>query len=115
MDAVDSPLSFDHVPGIYSYTDEMNLFGRLKNTVMGLYSLYFRNWIMLPFYESLARQALERPDLPPIREIEKNVSYLITNTHYSVTYQYPKTSAIVEVGGLHCVPSKPLPQVKKKL
>ena len=93
------------------YTDEMNLWQRTWNTVSGLFVLAFRNWVVVPSGDPAAAHILADPSLPSISDIEKNVSLILTNTHLSMNYQFPKSAVFVEAGGLHCVTSKPLPTV----
>lgn len=112
LDAIASPLSFDHFPNPTSgNTDQMNFVQRFCNAITGIVVIQFRNWVILPAVDRMAARILADPTLPSIGDIERNVSMYITNTHISVNYQLPKTADLVEAGGLHCVPSKPLPEV----
>jgi glucuronosyltransferase len=112
FEALGNPMSFDHFPIIvYDYTDRMTLLERTVNTLTGIVAVAFRNWFMLPRVDQLARQMLNITDLPRAQDIEKNVTLLVTNAHFSINYNYPKTPSIVEAAAIHCVPAKPLPQV----
>jgi glucuronosyltransferase len=113
LDAIGSPLAFDHYPLLsFSFTDRMNFWQRSLNTLSGFFVIYFRNWILMPIVDGLASQMLTNISLPSVRKIEQeSLSLLITNTDSSMNYQLPLAPNIIQAGGLHCVPSKPLPKV----
>lgn len=113
LDTLGTPLSLDHfpVPGC-EFSDQMNLWQRVANTLVGLMGYYYRQWFMASTVDRVARRMLADPAIPSVVEIEhKYLSMLITNTHLSINYQLPINAAVVEAGGLHCVASKPLSQV----
>ena len=114
LEAIGSPLPFDHYPlPSFSFTDRMDFWQRTINALSGLFGIYFRNWVLVPTVDRLASQMLTNVSLPSVRTIEReSLSLLITNTHSSMNYHLPMTANIIEAGGLHCVPSKPLPKVK---
>ncbi len=112
LDATCSPLSPATNPALgTTFTEDMNLFERIINSLTLVASIYYRHWVIMPLVDSMAAKMWTQTDIPPIREIEKNVSMYITNTHFSLFHQYPKMSNIVEAAGLHLVPPEPLPQV----
>lgn len=114
LDTLGSPLSLESfpVPG-FEFPDRMELWQRVTNTLTGIMGYYYRNWFMAATVDQVARRMLGDPSPPPIVEIEKkHLSMLVTNTHHSINYQLPINAAIVEAGGLHCLPSKPLQQVR---
>ncbi|XP_015605149.1 UDP-glucuronosyltransferase 2B30-like [Cephus cinctus] len=41
------------------------------------------------------------PDAPTVRELERNISLILVNSHFSFNNPRPLTPAVVEVGGLH--------------
>ncbi|XP_057380721.1 UDP-glucosyltransferase 2-like [Daphnia carinata] len=110
LDIVGSPLAIEHFPNPgLSFTDEMNLHQRVFNTISTLVVLYFRHWFMTPVVDRIARDMLG-DNLTNVKEIESHyLSLLIINTHFSINYQIPTSSAVIEAGGLHCVPPQPLP------
>ena len=122
LDTLGSPLSLEHfpVPG-YDFSDRMNLWQRVCNTLVGLMGFYYRNWFMATTVDRVARRMLTSSDkddgpIPSMVDIEKKyLAMLITNTHFSINYQLPLVSAVVEAGGLHCVASQPLSQVGRLL
>nr|CAH0105632.1 unnamed protein product [Daphnia galeata] len=61
--------------------------------------------------DRVAANVLGMENLTSVLEIENRfLSLLMTNTHFSINYEYPTPPAVVQVGGLHCVPSKHLPE-----
>jgi glucuronosyltransferase len=91
----------------------MNLPQRIVNVFLNVMVIYYRNWFILPRVDQVAADAWINSTAPlsSVKEIEKNLSLLITNTHPVINYQYFKSALIVEAGGLHLVPPSPLPQV----
>ena len=86
----------------------MNLWQRTFNALSGLMSIYFRHWFVVPIVDSMASKILG-DNLTSIEEIERRyLSLLITNTHLSINYQLPTSSAVIQAGGLHCAPAKSL-------
>lgn len=113
LDAIGSPLASDHFPYPgFNFTDPTSFWQRSLNTLSGIVGICFRNWLLMPTVDTLAARMLTNVSLPSARTIEKeSLSLLITNTHFSINHQLPTTSNVIEVGGLHCVPSQPLPKV----
>lgn len=113
LDALGSPQTFEIFPNPgFSFTDEMSLPQRILNTAAGLFLLLFRNWVLLPLVDQMALKMLNGSHLTSVTGVEERyLSMVLTNTHFSMNYQLPKTSDLVEVGGLHCLPTKPLPTV----
>lgn len=109
LESVASPLAMDHLPlPGFSFTDRMNLWERTFNTLSGLMALYFRYSVLMPVVDQVAGQLLGK-NLTAVREIESRyVNLLIINTHYSLNYQMPTSKAVIQAGGLHCVPAQPL-------
>lgn len=115
LDAIASPQAFDHFPNpARCYTDEMNLWQRTLNTASGLFILFFRKWVLMPTVDRLAASVMD--NFTSVTDVEdRHLSLVITNTHFSINYQLPKSTAIIEAGGLHCRPAQPLPKVNNIL
>lgn len=113
LDALGSPQAFEIFPNPgFSFTDEMSLPQRILNTAAGLFILLFRNLALLPLVDRMALKMLNGSNMASVAGVEERfLSIVLTNMHFSMNYQLPKTSALVEVGGLHCLPRKPLPTV----
>lgn len=57
------------------------------------------------FYYSTNQDQLLRkyfgPDVPSVREIERNVSLVLMNTYFPINGVKPMTTNLIEIGGLH--------------
>ena len=118
LDSIGSPQAFDHFPNpAFSYTDEMSLLQRMTNAISGIFGLYFRQLVLMSKVDQLIAQfrlyeEMNMTSSSTMRQVEQEqLSLLISNTNPIINYELPKTPAIIEAGGLHCVPSKPLPKV----
>ncbi|XP_043483361.1 UDP-glucosyltransferase 2-like [Leptopilina heterotoma] len=85
-------------------SEASNIFTRLRNSLMILFQNY-------QFYRYTQRQTeIMRkyldPKLPEITQMEKNVSLILSNSHYSLNSIRPLTSAFVQIGGLHIAEDK---------
>lgn len=55
----------------------------------------------------------EEGNVPQLGDILKNLSVSFVNAHHSLGYPKPNLPNVVNLGGLHFTPSKPLPKVRK--
>lgn len=113
-DRIGQPQNPSYVPtNIDFFNDQMTLIERVKNTI----SLFLMKTVH-PFVFLRAEQAFaeERfgPGIPPLQEIAKNTSLLLANIHFSLNKPRPVVPQLIEVGGLHIQPPKPLPQDLEK-
>lgn len=102
------PSSFVPNPFV-GFTDKMSLSQRLTNFLMNLMVETMMSAVDAEF-TNITRQYLG-PDVPNVASIEKNVSLILSNSHFSINPPRPSMPDIVEVGGLHCRDPKPLPAV----
>lgn len=86
----------EHNDGLISY---MNFWQRLKNTVFTWWNGFkvrrtteVQNEIVKKYFG---------PEMPGIRELERDVSLFLVNSHYTLNGARPFTPAVVEVGGVH--------------
>ncbi|KAK8724709.1 hypothetical protein OTU49_011231, partial [Cherax quadricarinatus] len=73
-----------------------------------LFALYWRNWTVVPQIQK--EISAQFPELPPLLELERNMSLALMNTHFSIGIPLPLLPSQVEVGAMHCRPGNPLPQ-----
>ncbi|KAK4009085.1 hypothetical protein OUZ56_014222 [Daphnia magna] len=111
LEAIGSPLAFDHYPQISSnYADEMNFWQRTYNTLSGIVAIYYWRWMVMPVIDRLAAEMLQIENLPTIEEIEKHyLNLLILNTNMGLNYQMATTPVVIQAGGINLGPAKPLP------
>ena len=114
LESTCSPMSTQEFPNLATdFTSEMNFLQRTLNIVISTTMVYFRNWFILPRVDAVAKEAWinSTVPLPLVKDIENRLSLFITNSQPTINYQYFKSSTIVEAGGLHLRPAKPLPKV----
>ncbi|XP_057376044.1 UDP-glucosyltransferase 2-like [Daphnia carinata] len=111
LDAIGSPLAFDHYPQVSTaYADEMNFWQRTYNLVSGLGAIYYWRWIVMPVVDRLAAEMLHIENLPTIEAIERNyLNLLILNTNMGLNYQLATTPVVIQAGGINLRPPKQLP------
>lgn len=80
----------------------------------------FTSWLMTKSLKLLYRWVIERSDnamiaerfgadVPDVHELMNNVSLVLLNTHYSLHGTRPTSPQVVQIGGVHIKPLKPLP------
>ena len=96
---------------ILPFTDHMTFFQRMTNFVMHNYLLYYRKFHHLPIMDNIAQKYFGK-STPLPSEIEKNISLVMVNAHYSMDYPRPLVPAMITVGGIHITPGWELPNVR---
>ncbi|XP_013100404.2 UDP-glycosyltransferase UGT5 isoform X1 [Stomoxys calcitrans] len=95
------------------HTDQMSFKQRFYNSYLSLYDAVMRRWSYMPKMQEMAErhfsQHLQGP-LPHVRDLEKNISLMLINSHRSVDIPRPSMPGLVNVGGAHIKPAKPLPK-----
>ena len=94
----------------YGFTDEMDFWERVIN-FLGI--IYYQATLKLyynPFAEKIYRHYVN-PNAPSVKEIEKNASLILVNSHINFIPPRPLMADIIEVGGMHMQPPKTLPKV----
>jgi len=88
---------------IYHFPAErgMSFLYRLISTLENLRWHFVRQNYYLPRIEELIKTELGMTDLPPISEMEKNVSFFFINTHFSEEYARAIPPFVIPVGGMH--------------
>ena len=102
---------YSYVPFIMSsYSDKMTLYQRTMTLIFSKFfsAVFFRHY---PEIWSKVEAKKLFNQLPPFEEMAKNVSIFFTNTHPSFSYPRTLPPQVIEVGGLHCRPARPLPKV----
>ncbi|KAH8269748.1 hypothetical protein KR018_009818 [Drosophila ironensis] len=89
-------------------SQEMSLAGRLGNwiTVHSLNMLY--KFFSVPAANAAIRQRFG-PGFPSTEEMIRNTSLMLINQHFSLSGPKPIPPNVIEVGGVHIKPPKPLP------
>uniref|UniRef100_A0A1B6DDM3 UDP-glucuronosyltransferase n=1 Tax=Clastoptera arizonana TaxID=38151 RepID=A0A1B6DDM3_9HEMI len=103
-------------PAIYSVTpyfgfphsDDMNLWERFLNAIWSFGISVGHKFLVLNFIDPIIRSYLG-DNTPSAHEVLKNVSFILQNGHFSVSYPRPYLPGVAEIACMHCKPTKPLP------
>ncbi|KAL5273749.1 UGT2A1.2 family protein [Megaselia abdita] len=99
------------VPSVHSkFTDEMSFWERVENTLISWFEMFVVSHIQIKQQEILYNEFFSDPK-PSIKDLMKNISIVLQNTHPSTSYVQPKSPNLIEIGGLHISKErKPLPK-----
>ncbi|XP_053696923.1 UDP-glycosyltransferase UGT5-like [Sabethes cyaneus] len=102
----DSPA---YIPSEFStFSERMTFWERFENWIVTRTVNIFYHIVQWNDNRLLAARFGE--GLPSVRQIAKNTSLLLVNQHYTLSGARPLVPAVVEVGGVHIRPKKPLPE-----
>ncbi|CAG7630501.1 unnamed protein product, partial [Allacma fusca] len=108
-DNLGTPNPPSHVSSILiGYDERMNFGQRFFNVFRSVYDWAILNFYYFPMAQSAYRTLLGDPTIPSIQEIERNASIVLMNSHISFSPPRPLLPDIIEVGGMHLIPSKPV-------
>lgn len=91
---------------VLSFRDRLRSF--IEYTVEFLYVVHTNYFVFEPFYHE---HFATIENFPTFDEVKKNVSLVLTNTHFSEGTLRPSLPALVEIGGIH-IREKPNPLPK---
>lgn len=110
-----NPLVLSAVPFEFiDFIGPLNVWQRIQNTLYTIGDLIGRKFYYLPMQQALAEihfSNLPKP-LPRLADLEKNVSLMLVNTHFSIDTIRPNVPGIIEVGGVHIKKPRDLSKVK---
>lgn len=110
MDPTGNRLPPSFIPSpFFEYSDRMTFSERVINWMFCLFMDVAAQWY-LKGVEDIYKEKLGI-DVGVV-EITKNVSMILSNTHFTMTYPRPYLPDVVDVGGMHTVPAGPLPKVQ---
>ena len=93
-------------------TDKMNLMQRVVNTVVTHSLNFFQDTFVFPRIQPAIDKYF--PGAPSLIEIKANISAAFANTHPAFSYPRAYPPGVVELGGIHCRPTQPLPRYIEK-
>ena len=91
-----------------SMTDKMSLMERVFNTVITHALGFFQDAFVFPRIQPAIDKYF--PGAPSLIEMKANISAAFANTHPAFSYPRAYPPGVVELGGIHCRPAKPLPR-----
>lgn len=112
-EVVGNPSNPSYIPFTFNcdpFGKSPSLYARLYNTVLYLKSWYHSTWKWTPRINEQAKTYFGK-EIPPVMEIAKNASLILTFSHFSSNAPRPLVPAVIEVGGLHIKDPAPLPKV----
>lgn len=94
------------------YTDRMTLMERIDSVFNSLTEELMRTFWYYPAQNAILRKhfAKKFPNLPTIKQLERNISALLLNTYMPLKAPRPISINMIPVGGLHIQPTQPLPR-----
>ncbi|XP_037038185.1 UDP-glycosyltransferase UGT4-like isoform X2 [Bradysia coprophila] len=115
-DMVGTPTPMSYVPHLQiKFTDRMSFPQRAMNVIAYAVELFFMNWYYMPEQEKIYNAIFPDPK-PKLEELQKNVSLVLLNNHFSLSFPRPYVPNMIEVGGLQINRTpKPLPSDLQKL
>ncbi|XP_035737423.1 uncharacterized protein LOC118448362 [Vespa mandarinia] len=88
-----------HPNTLLHFNNPMNFWQRTYNFLYTFFNkIYFDH---LTKYQDEQIRKYVGPNLPSVRQLEKNISMILVNSYFTVDRIRPLTQAFVEVGGLH--------------
>lgn len=106
--------TMSYMPSLLSNsTDSMPFFQRIGNTVKWLFIEILFNWMNTPIVRQINKNHYGIQTESVIKTMA-NLSMIMTNNYHSMFLPFPKLPGIIEVGGIHVVDQKPVPQVITK-
>lgn len=102
---------WSHVPHMtLTYSDNMTFSERWFNTALSVFDWILRRWIAMPGHNAIAKKHFGHlGNIPSIDELHRNVSIIFVNNHRSIAPPRPLLPNIINIGGSHIKPPKPLP------
>ncbi|CAG7835758.1 unnamed protein product [Allacma fusca] len=94
----------------YNFPDNMTFFERVGNFFGTVFYHVVKTYYYEPGMEKVYREGLGNPNLPSIKDIEKNASLALVNSNINFVPPRPLTPDIIEVGGLYLRDAEPLPK-----
>lgn len=99
-DYIGSPYNLAYVPhNLLSYSQNMNFWQRMYNFLDNLYSIWMFNRVTAEQTDIIRKYV--KPDSRDIRDLERNISIILVNSHISTNGVKNVNPALIEVGGLH--------------
>ncbi|ALC42052.1 CG4302, partial [Drosophila busckii] len=103
---------YSYVPHLYiPYSPRMSLWERTHSLYHTLYEEGLRKFWYYPAQDAILRKHLANilPEVPTIKQLERNISLILLNSHMPLEHPKPLAFNTIPVGGLHIKPPKALP------
>ncbi|KAB0795112.1 hypothetical protein PPYR_11951 [Photinus pyralis] len=102
-----NPINPAYMPDLYlSYSSNMNFCQRLVNSITFLLATLNFFLLTLPKHNEIMQRYI--PGTPHLNELYYNTSLMLLNSHTSINSPVPLVPNMIEIGGFHVNPPKPL-------
>ncbi|XP_017015599.3 UDP-glycosyltransferase UGT5-like [Drosophila takahashii] len=93
------------------FTDRMTFLERVKNSYVSFYQDMDRLLNYFPKMDAVVREFFGPvlAEVPKVKQMEREISVMLLNSHAPLTTSRPTVDAMVPVGGMHIYPPKALP------
>lgn len=106
-----TPLSFVPIAAM-DFTDKMTLGQRAINAFASWFlELIVMDFTVYPTSDQIIREYIGE-NVPSVASLRRDINMIFVNTHFSINFPRPYLPDVVEIGGIHCHPPKPLQQVR---
>lgn len=89
----------------------MTFYERCMNFFYGMLSQYAYYNRHIPAQDKIMKSFFGQ-NVPDLRELIRNTSLVLVNHHHSMSFPRPYLPNMIEIGGYHVNPPKPLPKVR---
>lgn len=94
-----------------TYSENMSFLERWFNTFVSIYDWAIRTFVYLPNEEKYTKEHFAHLEpLPSMNELIAKVAVVLVNTHRALSPPRPAMPSIINIGGAHLKPVKPLPK-----
>lgn len=102
-----NPAPSTYVHSLFApFTQNMDLWERFKNFYYDMWMTYYQYFDELPAQKLIMEKYF--PDAPPFYEVLYNSSIMLVNSHPSFSDPVPHMANVIEIGGYHVPPPKPV-------
>ena len=95
------------------YPLEMTFLQKVFNTLNPVYWHFARHWHDFIEMDKILWSVLQIRKMPPLEELEKNVSLVLYNNHFSTEFPRSLPPLYVSVAGMHCQKGRKVEPVDK--
>ncbi|KAK5645028.1 hypothetical protein RI129_006328 [Pyrocoelia pectoralis] len=104
-----NPTNPSYMPELFlPYSDHMNFFQRLQNSIVMFWETLYNHFYMLPRHNELLQKHF--PGAPSIYDLYYNTSLILLNSHVAINAPVPLVPNMIPIGGFHINPPNKLPK-----
>ncbi|XP_062548930.1 UDP-glycosyltransferase UGT5-like [Armigeres subalbatus] len=113
---VGNPINPSYIPSLFmGYSEKMTFTQRVANFISAQTFKAMYSWFNDNAANALLKQRFGNT-VPDVKELQKRISMMFVNQHYSLSGPKPLSSTVVEIGGVHIQEFKELdPELKQLL